>query len=160
MYCILLLYTILIGPSDFGGWSYKLTLCVRHSVPLSMWCFLAFFQTAPRIFPIFWMSVEDNRAPCLSQMIFLKKFFILDYRGLSVTVRRGVLTPLYFWSLPFGYPPLKDFLIPPFQQKFSTRSIMLYILKKTLGACSRSSKRGVIPLFLYLFLKKSWYAPF
>ena len=30
------------------------------------------------------MSAEDNSALCLSKMIFLNKFLILEYRGLSV----------------------------------------------------------------------------
>ena len=38
---------------------------------------------ALRIFPISCMSVEDNRAHCLGKIVFLKQFFIPDYRGLS-----------------------------------------------------------------------------
>ena len=51
-------------------------------------CFFYFFalhfKTALRIFPIFSMSVEDNRVHCLSKIVLLKKVLILDYRGLSV----------------------------------------------------------------------------
>ena len=43
------------------------------------------------------MSVEDNRAHCLSQMVFLKKFLIPDHRGLSVH-KRCLLTL-------FDFPP-------------------------------------------------------
>ena len=54
-------------------------------------CFSYFFglysKTALRIFPIFCMSVEDNRAHCLSKIVFLNKFIILDYRGLIVQKR-------------------------------------------------------------------------
>ena len=41
------------------------------------------------------MSVEDNRAHCLSKIVFLKKFLIRDYRGLSVKI--GVF--LLLWPL-------------------------------------------------------------
>ena len=44
--------------------------------------FALYFKTAPRIFPIFFMSVEDNRGHCLSKIVFWK-ISILDYRGLS-----------------------------------------------------------------------------
>ena len=54
-----------------------------------------YFKTALRIFPIFCMSVEDNRAHCLSKIVFLKKFLIRDYRGLSVKI--GVF--LLLWPL-------------------------------------------------------------
>ena len=50
---------------------------------------------ALRIFPIFCMSVEDNRAHCLSKIVFLKKFLIPNYRGLSVK-KGGVF---YFFAL-------------------------------------------------------------
>ena len=64
--------------------------------------------------------------------------------------------PPFIFDPPFWVSPsLNKFPHPPFQQKFSTRSIKPYILKKPLDACSRSSKRGLIPLFLYLSLKKS-----
>ena len=33
---------------------------------------------------MFCINVEDNRAHCLSKIVFLKKFLIPDYRGLSV----------------------------------------------------------------------------
>ena len=42
---------------------------------------------ALRIFLIFGMSVEDNRAHCLSEMAFQEKFLILDCRGLRVQKR-------------------------------------------------------------------------
>ena len=50
-------------------------------------CFLllcTLLKNGSKIFLIFCMSVEDNRAHCLSLMLFLKKFLILDYRGLNV----------------------------------------------------------------------------
>ena len=52
-------------------------------------------KTALRIFPILCISVEDNRAHCLSKIVFQKRFLITDYRGLGVmdmdvfTVWRG-----------------------------------------------------------------------
>ena len=45
--------------------------------------FALYSKTTLRIFPIFCMSVEDNRVHCLSKIVFLKKFLILDYRGLD-----------------------------------------------------------------------------
>ena len=41
-------------------------------------------KTTLKIFPIFSKSAENNRAHYLSKIVFLKKFLILDYRGLSV----------------------------------------------------------------------------
>ena len=58
----------------------------RPSVPLCD-VFRPLLQTALRIFPMFDMSVEDNRAHCLSKSVFQKKFLIQDYRGLSVQKR-------------------------------------------------------------------------
>ena len=50
-------------------------------------CFSYFFglysKTALMFFPILCMSVEDNRAHCLSKIVFLKQLLIPDYRGLS-----------------------------------------------------------------------------
>ena len=40
-----------------------------------------FSKTALKIFLIFCFSVEDNMAYYLSQMVFLKKVLIPDYRG-------------------------------------------------------------------------------
>ena len=73
--------TNIYGPTDFGGWSYKLTPVCRTSIRVMI--FGLFSKTALRIFPIFFMTVEDNRTNLLSQMVFLKRFLILDYRGLS-----------------------------------------------------------------------------
>jgi len=48
--------------------------------------FYYFFGLLPRNsskdLPIFCMSEEDNRAHCLSKIVFLKKFLISEYRGL------------------------------------------------------------------------------
>ena len=49
--------------------------------------FALYSKTAPRIFPIFCMNIEDNKDHCLSKIVFLKKFLILDYRGLNVQNR-------------------------------------------------------------------------
>ena len=47
--------------------------------------FFYFFglKTALRVFPIFCISVEDNRAHGFSKIVFLKKFLIPDYRGIK-----------------------------------------------------------------------------
>ena len=62
------------------------------------WGFFYFFglysKTALWIFPIFRMSVKNNRAPCLSK-IFSEKFLIPDYRGLSV--KKGFF--ILLWTL-------------------------------------------------------------
>ena len=81
-----------IGPTDLGGWSYKLTHVSPSFRPsfrpsISMMFFGLFSNTALRIFPIFCMSVEDNRSHWLSKIVSLKKFLIPDYRGLSVQKR-------------------------------------------------------------------------
>ena len=56
---------------------------VRHSVcPCDDF---GLFKTALRIYPIFCMSVEDNRAHCLSQMFFLKKYQIIGDQVLCQT---------------------------------------------------------------------------
>ena len=90
----------LLGPTDFEGWSYKLTP-VRPSFCSSVcWCdFSVLFSImALRIFLIFCMSVEDNRFLSSSQMVFLKKVLITDYRDLS-----GFFTFLsYSPQLPLG----------------------------------------------------------
>ena len=76
-------FNVIIGLTDFSGWSYDLTP-VRQQV----WCYLAFSpKWLIRIFLIFCSSIEDNRAHRLSQIAFLEKFLILDYRGLSVQKR-------------------------------------------------------------------------
>ena len=45
--------------------------------------FILYSKMAPRIFQIFCMSVEGNRVHWLCKIVFLKKFLIPDYRGLS-----------------------------------------------------------------------------
>ena len=42
------------------------------------------------------MNVEDNRANCLSKIVFLKKFLTLDYRGLSVVSKKVFFAFLSF----------------------------------------------------------------
>ena len=64
-------------------------------------CFFYFFtllytKMALRIFPIFCMNVEDNRAHCLSKIVFLKKLLIPDY-GAEVS-KKGV----FFTSLQYS----------------------------------------------------------
>ena len=75
------------------NWPISIPQSVRHSVhpSLHVIIFGLSSKTAPRIFPIICMSVEDNRAYRLSQMVVLKKFIIADYRGLSDQKR-------YFWT--------------------------------------------------------------
>ena len=47
-----------------------------------------FSKTAPRIFLTFCMSVEDNRAHRWSKIVFLNKFLIPDYKGVSVVLKK------------------------------------------------------------------------
>ena len=65
--------------------------------------FVGHFSKTALIFPIFCMRVEDNRAHCLSKIVFLKKFLIPDYRGLSV---QNVLC--FFFAL-YSKMPLRIF---------------------------------------------------
>ena len=54
-------------PTDFGDWSYKLTPVRLFVIPSVRNVFFGLFsKTALRIFLIFCMSVEDNRAHPLS----------------------------------------------------------------------------------------------
>ena len=77
----IVMHTDFFGPTDFGGWSYKLTpvcpsviLSVRQSIRVMI--FGLFSKTALRIFLILCMSVEGNRVHRFSQMFFLKKLLI------------------------------------------------------------------------------------
>ena len=64
-------------------------------------------STASRIFLIFCMSVEDNTAHLLSQMVYLKKHLIQDYREFIVVSKKGVFD---FFVL-FSTTALRNFLI-------------------------------------------------
>ena len=59
-----------------------------------------FFKTAPRIFLLFCISVEDNKAHRWSQMLFLKIFIMPDYRGLilekTVCLFSKTIFPIFF----------------------------------------------------------------
>ena len=72
-------------------WTQRL-LSVPHSVITSvrMMFFGLLSKTTLRIFPIFCMSVEDDRVHYLSKMVFLKKFLILDHEwpnSLKITTK-------------------------------------------------------------------------
>ena len=70
----ILWYFYWIGPTDFRGCCYKLTP-VRPSIILAV-CMVFFGLFSKKLC----ISVEHNRAHCLSQMLFLKKVLIPDYR--------------------------------------------------------------------------------
>ena len=64
-------------------------------------------KTALIIFPILCMSVEDNRANCVSKIVLLKKFIIKDYRGLGVQKRCfSYFFGLYSKRAPMIFPIL------------------------------------------------------
>ena len=69
----------------------KLLIPDYRGLSVKKFVFLNFFwvysKMAPRIISIFCMSLEDNRVHCLSKIVFLTKFLIQDYRGLSVQER-------------------------------------------------------------------------
>ena len=70
----------------------------RLGVQKSVFDFFGLFsQTALKIFLNFCMSVVENRAHRFSQMFFLKKFSIIDYKGLSV--QKGVFLTFLTFSL-------------------------------------------------------------
>ena len=65
-------------------------LASLHFTPKRLWgsskkvffYFLGLYsKTTRRIFPIFFMNVEDSRAHCLSKVVFLKKFLMTNCRG-------------------------------------------------------------------------------
>ena len=70
--------TAIFGPTDFGGWSYKL-ISVHPSIRRSFCLcdspcdvFWPLLQKGSMDLPNFCMSLEDSRAQRLSQMVFLK----------------------------------------------------------------------------------------
>ena len=71
----------------------------------------------------------------------------------------GQILPFTFYLPPLGIPPKISSSLP-FEQKFSTQSIKPHILKKSLDACSRSSKRGPAPSFFASLLEKVLIYPF
>ena len=69
--------------------------------------FALYSKTALMIFPILCMSVEDNRAHCVSKIVLLKKFIIKDYRGLGVQKRCfSYFFGLYSKRAPMIFPIL------------------------------------------------------
>ena len=54
-----------------------------------------YFKTALRIFSMFCMSLEDNRAHYLSKIVSLKKVLILDFRELNFIKK----VPFYIFAL-------------------------------------------------------------
>ena len=77
---------------DYRGLSVK-KLCFFSVFVMSL---DLYSKTALRNFPIFCISAEGNRFHCLSKIVFLKKFLISDYMGLSVQKR---LASFYVFAL-------------------------------------------------------------
>ena len=59
---------------DYSGWSFQ--------KGFFFYFFAIYSKMALRIYPYFCMTLEDNKAHCLSKIVFLKKLLIPDYRGL------------------------------------------------------------------------------
>ena len=68
--------------------SEKFLILDYSGLSVKEWCLGAFLQNGSKDLHIFCMSVEDNRAHCLSKFFFQEKFLIRNYRGLSV--QKGV----------------------------------------------------------------------
>ena len=90
----------LFGPTDFGGCSHKLNP-VRASVICpsfcqSVWGFLAFFQNCSKDLLNFFHECRGQYGPCLSQIVFLKKFLTPECRGLSVQKKLSCFTFIDF----------------------------------------------------------------
>ena len=101
----------------FFLWSYKVTMSVCNSVGNSV-CHTVhdsvchpvlhgvFSLKWLRIFPIFCVIIDDSRTHRYSQMAFLKRFLIWDYRGVSR--QKGVYW-LFWPSLQYGSYDLPNF---------------------------------------------------
>ena len=95
------------GPSfEPDGFSEKILYPGLQGIkcPKNVYIF-TFSSKRPRIFLIFSIRVEANRAHSYSQMVFLKIFLIRDYRGLSVN-----FFFFYFFGL-FSKTSLRNFII-------------------------------------------------
>ena len=102
---------------------YLYYLSIWSWIYLSIWSWIHLQQlplTHSKIAP---NQVETSKVGILASLVCPK-----------CTVRRGVWPPLYFWSPPFRYPPLKkNFLIPPFSTKiFYAVYQALYTQKATM----------------------------
>ena len=87
--------------------------------------FVPFSTKALRIFQNFCMSVEDNRAHRLSQMVFLKKFLISDY---SVVSKKGCFCPF----LRNSYKDLPNFFCMRVEDISIHRLSQMFFLKRLL----------------------------
>ena len=76
-------YISLFEPSDFRGYSYKLTPCPSVSQSGRMMFFLAFLQNGTKDLPNFLHEFKGQQGPSLNKIVFLQKNLNPGFQGIK-----------------------------------------------------------------------------